>query len=112
MDAKELLSQARESISVKRVFGEPYERNGVTLIPVAKVGGGGGGGGGTSESSNGEEPAGEGWGGGFGLGGKPVGAYVIRGEDVRFEPAIDRGAIIVRAITLVGLLALVLLRRR
>ena len=111
MDAQELLSQARDSISVKRVFGDPYERNGVTVIPVAKVGGCAGGGGGTNDGSNGQ-PAGEGWGGGFGLGGKPVGAYVIRGEDVRFEPAIDRGAIIVRAITLVGLLALALLRRR
>ena len=111
MDAQELLSQARDSISVKRVFGEPYERNGVTVIPVAKVGGGAGGGGGTGDGSNGQ-PAGEGWGGGFGLGGKPVGAYVIRGEDVRFEPAIDRGAIIVRAITLIGLLVLVLARRR
>jgi len=31
---------------VKRVFGEPYEKNGVTVIPAARVQGGAGGGGG------------------------------------------------------------------
>ena len=41
----ELLSGARDAISVKRVFGDPIEAEGVTIIPAAKVGGGGGGGG-------------------------------------------------------------------
>ena len=37
----ELLSGTRDAISVKRVFGDPIETEGVTIIPAAKVGGGG-----------------------------------------------------------------------
>jgi uncharacterized spore protein YtfJ len=109
MDVQELLSQARDGITVKRVFGEPYERNGVTVIPVARVSGGGGGGGG---SEGGGEGAGEGWGTGFGLTGKPVGVYVIRDNDVSFEPVVDRGAVIIRSLGVLALLGVLLLRRR
>jgi uncharacterized spore protein YtfJ len=78
-DVNELLGGAQDAINVKRVFGEPIETEGVTVIPAAKVGGGGGGGG--DNENNG--------GGGFGLGAKPVGAYVIKGDDVRWVPAVD-----------------------
>ena len=44
MDPNELMTQARDALTVKRVFGEPYERDGVTLIPAAVVRGGAGGG--------------------------------------------------------------------
>jgi hypothetical protein len=27
----------RDAVTVKRVFGEPYQKNGVTVIPAAKV---------------------------------------------------------------------------
>ena len=64
----ELLSGARDAISVKRVFGDPIEAEGVTIIPAAKVGGGGGGGGDSEDNG----------GGGFGIGAKPVGVYVIK----------------------------------
>lgn len=37
MDVQDVITQARDAITVKRVFGEPYERNGVTVIPVARV---------------------------------------------------------------------------
>ena len=70
---------AQDAITVKRVFGDPIETEGVTVIPAAKVGGGGGGGG--ENENNG--------GGGFGLGARPVGAYVIKGDDVRWVPAVD-----------------------
>jgi len=30
----ELVKGHRDAITVKRVFGEPYERNGVTVIPA------------------------------------------------------------------------------
>jgi uncharacterized spore protein YtfJ len=75
----ELLAGARDAITVKRVYGDPIETEGVTVIPAAKVGGGGGGGG-DSENNGG---------GGFGLGARPVGAYVIKGEDVKWVPAVD-----------------------
>jgi uncharacterized spore protein YtfJ len=37
MEVNDVIAQARDTLTVKRVFGEPYERNGVTVIPVAKV---------------------------------------------------------------------------
>src|SRR5438270_11062177 len=44
MDAQEILAQAKDTMTVKRVFGEPYEKNGLTLVPVAAVAGGAGAG--------------------------------------------------------------------
>jgi uncharacterized spore protein YtfJ len=37
MEVKDVIEQARESLTVKRVFGEPYGKDGVTMIPVARV---------------------------------------------------------------------------
>jgi len=89
-----LATSLRDGMSVKRVFGDAYERDGVTVIPVAQVGGGGGAGGGGTE--------GEGGGGGaFGLGAKPVGVYVIRNGDVSWQPAVDINKIISSAQTAV-----------
>ena len=78
-DIDELLRGAQDAIAAKRVYGEPVERDGVTVIPAASVGGGGGGGG--DNERNG--------GGGFGLKARPVGAYVISREKVDWKPAID-----------------------
>ena len=44
-------------MSVHRVFGEPYEKDGATIIPVAKVAGGAGGGSGDPGSENQERAA-------------------------------------------------------
>ena len=90
MEIQALLNQARDALTVKRVFGEPIERDGVTIIPVAKVMGGAGGGAG---SSSGEE-AGSGSGGGFGIRAVPAGVYVVRGDTVRWEPALDLNRVI------------------
>ena len=88
MNYMETFSSARDAITVKRVYGEPYQRNGVAVIPAAAVQGGGGGG-------EGNEPDGRtGGGGGFGLRARPVGAYVIRGEQVSWEPAVDLSRVI------------------
>jgi hypothetical protein len=43
LDVKEAVEAAHESMTVRRVYGEPYERNGVTVIPAASVQGGAGG---------------------------------------------------------------------
>ena len=96
MDVHEVVSQARDAITVKRVYGDPYEKNGITVIPAAKVGGGGGGGGG-----EGPEGEGKGSGSGFGVTARPVGAYVIEGSEVHWKPAFD-----VARLMLFGLLAL------
>ena len=50
MEARELIEGVREALSVRQVFGEPVERDGVTVIPAATVIGGGGGGGGGSRA--------------------------------------------------------------
>jgi len=75
----ELLKGAREAITVKRVYGDPIEGEGVTIVPAAAVRGGGGGGG--DDEGNG--------GGGFGLGARPVGAWVLRDGEVAWKPAVD-----------------------
>src|SRR5919106_6445215 len=104
MEVQEVLSQVRDAMTVKRVYGEPYERNGVVVIPAARVGGGGGGGGGEGDQP--DKGKGSGFGLGFGLGAAPVGAYVIRGEEVECKPAIDVTSLTLR---LQGVLILVLL---
>ena len=43
MKFDEFLSRAHESVSARRVYAEPYEADGVTVIPAATVSGGGGG---------------------------------------------------------------------
>ena len=83
MKVTELLSTAKDAITVKRVYGEPYERDGLTVIPAAVVGGGAGGGGGHDEKGQ------EGEGGGFGMGGRPAGAFVIKDGQVTWRPAVD-----------------------
>lgn len=89
MKVNEVLSNARDAITVKRVFGEPYERDGLTVIPAAVVGGGAGGG--TGHDDKGQE----GEGGGFGVSGRPAGAYVIQDGQVSWRPAVDPNRIVV-----------------
>jgi uncharacterized spore protein YtfJ len=102
MDFMETISGARDAITVKRVYGDPYERNGIAVIPAAAIQGGGGGGGG-------EEDGRTGGGGGFGLRARPVGAYVIRGEEVYWESALDLNRVILGG-QLLALAALLVIR--
>ena len=83
MKVDELMSTAKDAITVKRVYAEPYERDGLTIIPAAVVGGAAGGG--TGHDGKGQE----GEGGGFGMSGRPAGAYVIKDGNVRWYPAVD-----------------------
>ena len=80
MSVQDVIAQARDSLTVKRVFGDPYEKDGVVLVPAAAVRGGAGGGG---------DPEGKGGGSGFGLAARPVGAFLIREGEVHWQPAID-----------------------
>ena len=90
MDVENVISGARDALTVQRVFGEPYERNGVTIIPAAVVRGGAGGG-------SGDSPQGTGGGTGFGLSARPVGAFVLREGDWEWKPAVDVTKVIVGA---------------
>jgi uncharacterized spore protein YtfJ len=103
MEVQEVLAQARDSMTVKRVFGEPYEKDGVTIIPAARVQGGAGAGGG-------EDPQGQGKGSGsgFGVTARPVGAYVLREGELSWRPAVDVNRIILggQAVVIVALLTI------
>lgn len=101
MQVQDVITQARDALTVKRVFGEPYEKNGVTVIPVARVQGGAGGGGGESPQGQGT-----GSGAGFGISARPVGAFLIRGDEMTWRPAIDVNRIVVGAqiVAVIGLL--------
>ncbi len=79
MNVDEMLSGARDAMTVKRVYGDPIERDGMLVIPAANVVGGGGGGG--DQDHNG--------GGGFGVSATPAGAWVIRDGEVEWQPAVD-----------------------
>ena len=83
MKVDEMMSMIGKSLTVTRVYGEPFERDGVTVIPAALVAAGGGGGGGHDKDGQ------TGEGGGFGLAAYPAGAYVIKNGTVRWVPAVD-----------------------
>jgi uncharacterized spore protein YtfJ len=91
-ELEQLVGQGTDAMTVKRVFGEPITKDGLTLIPVAKVRGAGGLG--TGEGPNAQ---GKGAGAGFALTSRALGTFVIKGEDVRFVPAVD-----VNRVTLIG----------
>lgn len=100
MIAQDLLARARESMEGRRVYAEPYESEGVTVIPAAAVRGGAGGGG---------DEAGSG-GGGFGLVARPAGAWIVRGDQVSWKPAVDVNRIVLGG-QIVAVVALVTLGR-
>jgi uncharacterized spore protein YtfJ len=98
MNTLEAIEQARDAITVRRVYGDPYQEEGVTVIPAANVMGGGGGGG---------DPQGGG-GAGFGLRARPAGAWVIKDGDVQWRPALDlnRTILVGQIVAIVALLTL------
>jgi uncharacterized spore protein YtfJ len=121
MDMQEVLNHARDAMTVKRVFGDPYEKDGITVIPVANVMGGAGAGGGTGggtgvgtkpasadEESVGEGAADSGYGMGYGLRATPAGVYVIKGGEVEWKPALDTNRLTLQraGVAIVALLVL------
>lgn len=101
VNVEEVLNQARDNMTVKRVFGDPIERDGVTVIPVAKISGGGGGGGGQDDEGS------SGGGVGYGLKAEPVGAYLIKEGELIWRPAVP--PIDVTRIVVAGNIALIAL---
>jgi uncharacterized spore protein YtfJ len=99
-DLDALLRGNRDAITVRRIYGDPVESNGVKVIPAASVIGGSGGGG--DAEGNG--------GAGFGLVGRPTGVWVLRDDEVTWRPAIDVNRIVAYAFVLS--LAWLLRRRR
>lgn len=107
MDPKEAFGSVRETLSARQVFGDPVERDGVTVIPAATVIGTGGGGGGTKPSGDDEggEPV-TGAGMGAGLFAWPSGAFEIREDRVTWRPTLDITRIVLAALGVVLALGL------
>lgn len=101
---EEIFTETQDLVTVKKVYGEPYQSNGVTLIPAASVRGGMGRGEG---EGSGTTPAGRG--GGMGISARPIGAYRIKGDDVVWVPAVDLSRIIVTG-QLVAIVAMLVIR--
>lgn len=122
MDVENFLVKASDNLSVRRAFGAAYEKDGMLIIPVAIVAGGGGGGtarhgnsaarpGGppeegpaahdTAPQDSGRTDAG----GGFGGLVLPSGAYVVKGDQVRWVPAVDATIVVLASLSLVRVLA-------
>lgn len=98
MVAAELMERVRDAASAGRVYGEPYEKDGLTVIPAAAVAGGGGGGGDA-----------QGNGGGLGLAARPAGAWIIEEGKVRWMPAVDVNRIVLGG-QVVAIVALLVMR--
>ena len=105
-DLREIIEDLQDSANARAIFGEPVERDGRTVVPVARVaygfGGGFGAGPGLGEAAEAgeegdagvtieavedlEDEGGSGAGFGGGLSAKPVGALEITDHDTRFVP--------------------------
>lgn len=94
MTPEDLLTRAGDQLGVRRVFGDPVERDGIVVVPVAVTVGGGGGGSGPDD---------QGAGGGFGGMVRGIGVYAISDGRVRFVPAVDTTALAALAVLLTGL---------
>jgi uncharacterized spore protein YtfJ len=101
---KDITESWRDTYTVRRVFGDPVEKDGVAIIPVAMVAGGGGGG---SAPAEGESSA-ESSGGGFGGMARPAGVYVVRADSVEWQPALDITLLGMAGIALTALIVVVL----
>ncbi len=99
MDVQEMIAKMQDAATVRRVYGDPYEKDGVSVIPAARV---------SARGGSGAARGGEHSGGGFRVDAAPVGAYVIRNGEVDWQPVFDLGAAVRRG-QLVGMVALLVL---
>ena len=119
MDVGNLLTKVSDNLSVHRAFGTAYEKGDMLIIPVAVVAGGGGAG--TAHPRDRDPAARPGiqpdqdpsahdappqdsgrvdTGGGFGGLVLPVGAYVVKGDQVRWVSAVDRTVAVLASLSL------------
>jgi uncharacterized spore protein YtfJ len=100
MNARDMIKGVREALSARQVYGEPIEREGVTLLPAVTIMGGGGAGGGEGPAKEGETGPNAGYGSGFGGVMWPAGAFEIKDGQVTWRPAIDLTRILLMALAL------------
>ena len=99
MDIEEMVARSQDAATVARVYGEPHEKDGTTVIPAARV---------SARGGSGAARGGEHSGGGFRADAEPVGAFVIRDGEVEWKPVFDLSATVRRG-QLVGAVALLVL---
>ncbi|HEY0451297.1 sporulation protein [Actinophytocola sp.] len=100
MALDEVLTKVKDSMRAAVVYAEPYEKDGITVIPAATVVGGGGGGTGH-----------DGEGGGFGTIARPAGAFVLQNGTVRWVPAVDANRLVALGFAIVFVVRRLLKRR-
>jgi uncharacterized spore protein YtfJ len=124
MDVENILARATDNLSARRAFGAAYEKDGMLIIPVALVIGGAGGGtsrarpgnpaarpdmppeeGASAQDAAAQDPGRTDAGGGFGGLVLPSGAYVVKGDQVRWVPAVDVTIVALASLSLVRVLA-------
>ncbi|WP_421741830.1 spore germination protein GerW family protein [Cellulomonas sp.] len=103
-DPADVTRAVNDTLTVRRVFGEAYEREGTLVIPVARVWGATGSGSGSgevgarSDTESEDVPAGvqqgHGGGGGYGVHVKAVGVFVVDGSGAHWQPALDLNRVI------------------
>jgi uncharacterized spore protein YtfJ len=98
MRVMDVVNEAKGAMRASEVFGTPYEKEGITVIPAARIAGGAGGGGDQQDPQAG--------GVGFGVSSRPIGAFVIKDRNVRWEPAVDINRVILmgQVVAIVALL--------
>ncbi len=131
MDVENLLAKTSDNLSVRRAFGTAYEKDGMLIIPVAIVVGGGGAGtalprrgnraarpdsppeeGATAHDATPQDSGRVEAGGGFGGLVLPSGAYVVKGDQVRWVPTVDVTIVVLASLSLMRMLARAWTRRR
>jgi uncharacterized spore protein YtfJ len=111
-DPATLTHAANDTFTVRRVFGEAYERDGTLVIPVARLWGGTGSGSGGGESGvpsdstddavRARGPEGHGGGGGYGVHVKAVGVFVVDDSGAHWQPALDLNRVILGGQVVLG----------
>ena len=94
-----IMDQVKDVVGSATVFGDPYVKNGLTVIPASKVSVAGGGSGEADPQR----------GSGFGLDARPIGAFVIKGVEVSWIPAVDVNRIVLVG-QIVGLVTILAVR--
>ena len=124
MDVGTLLTKVSDNLSVRRAFGTAYEKDDILIIPVAVVAGGGAAGTGHprhrdpavgADNRPERNPAGHDAapqdteradaGGGFGGLVLPMGAYIVKGGQVRWVSAVDITIAMLASLSLVRMLS-------
>jgi uncharacterized spore protein YtfJ len=86
MQIEGLVHSIVNQAGAKAVYGEPISVDGKTIVPVARIRYGFGGGSGSKAGEKQEQ----GFGGGCGFSGDPIGVVEITRESTRFVPIGDR----------------------